>query len=96
MIGPYIQKGARVHAEWFGDVRPVPLSGMQMKVQATKFGVTGVIRHFRGDHPTAPTIVRIYVDPEHEWTGPTVRPHGCTCDHEHVEINPDHITEVLK
>jgi hypothetical protein len=87
----YITKGARIRAEWFGDARPVPLAGMQMKVQATKFTVVGVVRHFRGDDPVAPKVIRIYVDPDHPWEGRTVRPEGCTCDHEHVEVNPDHV-----
>lgn len=87
----YVTKGARIRAEWFGEAKLAALSGMQMKVTAVKREVVGVIRHFRGDHPTSPTVVRIYVDPDHEWDGPTVRPEGCTCDHEHVEVNPDHI-----
>ena len=91
----FVTKGQKIAAEWFGDAKPVPLSGMQMKVQATKFVVVGTIRHVRGDDPTNPKTVRFYVEPEGEWTGPRVRPPGCTCEHEHVEVNPDHVTGVL-
>ncbi len=87
----YIAKGDRIHAHWFGDAQPVALAGMMMKVQATEFSVVGVVRHVRGDHPTQPTHVRFYVDPDGAWTGPTVRPHGCTCDHGHVEVDPKHV-----
>jgi len=95
MTNVNVKKGDRIEARWFGDGKPVALAGMQMKVQATEMAVTGTIRHFRGDHPTAPTVVRLYVDPEQPWSGPTVRPHGCRCDHEHVEVDPQHVSRVL-
>lgn len=92
----FVTKGQRITAEWFGDAKPVPLAGVQMKVQATKFAITGIIKHVRGDHPTDPKVIRIYVDPERGWSGPRIRPEGCTCDHEHVEVNPNHVTGVAQ
>jgi hypothetical protein len=90
----YVTKGSRIHAEWFGDAKIVSLAGMGMKVEAGQIVVVGTVRHIRGDDPVAPKTIRFYVDPEHEWTGPTMRPTGCTCDHEHVEVNPDHVKAV--
>jgi hypothetical protein len=93
MAFDYIKKGDRIRAEWFGDGRPVPLAGAQLKFQVTKFEVVGVVKHVRGDRPVNPTV-RFYVDPDHEWTGATVTPEGCTCGHAHVEVNPKHIRAV--
>lgn len=97
MIPPYIAKGTRVQARWFKASNPLAcLAGMQMKFGVHEVAVTGICRHFRGDDPVNPKKVRIYIDPDPgTWTGPTVRPVGCTCDHEHVEINPDHIVGVI-
>lgn len=90
----FVTKGQRITADWFGDAKFVALAGVMMKAQVTKFVVTGVIRHVRGDDPVNPKTVRFYVDPDGDWTGPTVRPPGCTCDKAHVEVNPDHVTGV--
>jgi hypothetical protein len=83
----YVTKGSRIHAEWFGDGKFVPLAGAQLKAQVTKFEVVGVVRHVRGDRPVDPTEVRFYIDPESEWTGSTVDLE-CSCGHPHVEIKP--------
>jgi hypothetical protein len=85
-----VNKGTRIRAEWFGEAKPVALAGMQMKVQATKFVVTGVVRHIRGDHPTDPKVVRLYVESD-DGTG---TPCG-KCQVREVEVNPDHVVEVL-
>ena len=69
---------------------------MQMKVGAKPRAVIGVVRHVRGDHPVKPVEVRFYVDPDAAWDGPTVTPHGCVCGHPHIEINPKHVTGILK
>ena len=87
-----VNKGDRIGAEWFGDAKPVALAGVQMKVQATQFAVVGTIRHVRADDPVNPVEVRLYVDPEGEWQGPTARPEGCTCEKPHVEVNPKRVT----
>lgn len=91
-VSKFVGKGCRIRAEWFGDTKAVPLTGVQLKFQATRFEVVGVVKHVRGDRPVNPTSVRFYVDPDHEWTGRTVTPEGCTCGHPHVEVNPKHIT----
>jgi hypothetical protein len=98
MSGPNITKGTRIQATWF-QAKPLgtwALAGVQMKVTGSFVTVTGVCRHFRGDDPVTPTKIRVYIDPDPgTWGGPTVRPIGCSCDHPHVEINPDHIVAVV-
>jgi hypothetical protein len=92
-----ITKGSRIRAEWFKvNDPPSSLAGMQLKFGASRFEVQGVVRHVRGDAPVNPTVVRFYVDPEGPWTGPTTRPPGCSCEREHVEVNPKHVTEEIK
>ena len=90
-----IVKGSRIRAKWFKakDMGTWSLSGFQMKLVGDFVAVSGVVRHLRGDHPTDPKEVRVYIDLDPAIEGfPTKRPHGCTCDHEHVEVNLDHIT----
>ena len=95
-MGPHITKGSRVHARWFqANDPPSCLAGVQMKVAGQFADVTGVCRHFRGDDPVNPTVITVFIDPDPgTWDGPTVRPPGCTCDHPHVAVNPDHIVGV--
>lgn len=75
-----VEKGDRIMARWW-IAEPVSLAGMQTKVGATEITVTGIARHFRGDHPTEPTEIVVYLDPE----GPVnpmarrERPCGCMC-----------------
>lgn len=91
-MSTYIKKGDHITARWFGGVAPVALAGMQLKFQATQFVVSGVIKHVRGDHPTSPTQIRLYIDPEDDDSGaPRTRPPGCTCEKDHVAVNPDHV-----
>lgn len=59
----FLTKGMRVRARWL-DSRLVALSGMQMKAEATPTEVEGVVTHVRGDHPTNPTEVRVWVQPD--------------------------------
>lgn len=100
MPAPYITKGHRIRASWLvADDPPGCLAGMQLKITAKSYDVTGVCRHFRGDDPVNPTRIMIYIDPDPgTWTGPLVKPDGgCSCppDHPgHVAINPDHIVAV--
>jgi len=90
-----VSKGDRIEARWFGAGKVVPLAGMQMKVQVSERSVRGTVKHLRGDDPVAPTAIRLYVDPDESWAGPTVRPAGCSCGHEHVEVDPRHVVRVL-
>ncbi len=89
-----VGKGDRIRASWL-VTEPASLAGQQNKVAAREIQVSGTIRHFRGDHPTHPTIIRIYLDPDPGYHGPTVRPQECRCKAEHVEVNPAHVKEVL-
>lgn len=97
MSPPNINKGSRIRASWFQAYdHPHSLAGVMLKTGATKHDVTGICRHFRGDAPVNPTTIRVYIDPDPgTWDGPTMRPPGCTCDHGHVDIDPDHIIAVL-
>jgi hypothetical protein len=91
-----IKKGSRIRADWIQvNDPPSSLAGCMPKFGASGRSVTGVVRHVRGDHPTTPTVIFVYVDPDGPWDGPTVTPHGCTCDHKHVQVDPKHIVEVL-
>lgn len=93
----FVTKGDRIRARWF---KPKPLgsysiAGFQPKLVGDLIEVTGTVRHVRGDHPTHPTVVRFYIDPDQEGL-PTMRPPGCTCDKEHVEVDPDSIIAILE
>ena len=100
-MNPTITKGSRVRATWL-QAKPIgsfSLAGMQMKVAAETVTIVGVCRHFRGNDPTNPTQVRVYVEPEGDvpdWL-PRTRPFGCEREgHDKlIEINPDRIVEVL-
>ncbi len=86
-----VVKGSRVRARWLAT-RHVGLAGAQVKFEGTWREVKGTVRHVRGDHPTAPTAVRLYLDAEGE--AGTVTPEGCTCG-PHIEVDPKHVVEVL-
>jgi hypothetical protein len=58
-----ISKGMRVRAEWI-DTKLVALAGVQMKAEGTRRFVEGVVTHVRGDHPTNPTKIGIWVQPD--------------------------------
>ncbi len=88
-------RGDRVRAQWFAT-HLTSLAGVQMKFGATPKEVVGTVRHIRGDHPTNPTEVRVFVDPdEGTYDGPKVDLVGCTCGHPHVELKSLWIVEVL-
>lgn len=87
----YIAKGARIRAQWLAT-RPVSLAGVQLKFEATRRDVVGVVRYVRGDHPTAPSVVKLYIDAEGERGDAT--PFGCTCG-PHTEVDPAHVVDVL-
>lgn len=58
-----IYKGDWVWARWM-DVTNGGLSGSQVKFAATERIVTGIVKHIRGDHPTNPTSIRLFVEPD--------------------------------
>ena len=64
MSGAYITKGSFIKAVWFEANPSASIAGMQPKVGATMQVVVGTVRHIRGDHPTRPTSVRLWVEPE--------------------------------
>lgn len=72
---PFIQRGDYIEAEWF-DAKIVGLAGVQMKLGATQHVAKGIVVSVRGDHPTNPTEVRLFVRQE---------------DGETVAVNPDHV-----
>lgn len=96
---PYVTKGTKIRARWFGSPQAVALAGVQMKLQVTEFVVEGTVRHLRGNDPVAPTKIDLYVEP----SGPVPqgvrqeRPYGCSCDgHDQlVRIDADHVVAVL-
>lgn len=97
MSDAYITKGTRIRAQWFqASDPPSSLAGVMMKVGAKFIDVTGTCRHFRGDDPTNPSTVDIYIDPDPgTWDGPLVKPDGgCSCPASHpghVRIKPKHV-----
>jgi hypothetical protein len=60
---PTLSKGDWVHAAWFEPTEAC-LSGSQLKTEAKLRHVHGTITHIRGNHPTEPTSVRIWVKPD--------------------------------
>ncbi len=90
MIDVYITKGMRIRAQWW-DAKLVALAGVQMKAEGSPREVVGVVRHVRGDHPTDPTTVRLYVEAEDGLGSPCA-----SCQVREVEVDPKHVIEVLK
>ncbi len=89
-----VTKGSRIRASWFkANDPPSSLAGAMLKFGVTQFEVVGVVKHVRGDDPVNPKTIRFYVDPDHQWDGPTVDI-GCSCGHPHVEVDPKHVTGV--
>lgn len=58
-----LTKGMRVRAEWLEaqPVGAVSLAGVQTKVGASLKAVEGVVTHIRGNHPTAPTSIGVWL-----------------------------------
>lgn len=73
-------KGDRVHARWLQATNAC-LAGMQTKVGVVQREVIGVVTHIRGDHPTNPTTIRVWVKPDGGG--------------DEVIVNPDHIVAVI-
>lgn len=66
----WLPKGARIRARWLaasgGSWSP---SGFQDKYAIETVEITGIVRHLRGDDPIAPTVVRLYVEPDGDVPG---------------------------
>ena len=75
-----IKKGCRIRAGWLQVDPAASLAGMQPKFAMTSKTVEGVVTHVRGDHPTHPTMIRIWVQPDE---GPE------------VIVKPEHVLEIL-
>jgi hypothetical protein len=85
-----VTKGTRLRARWV-EARTVSLAGVQPKVEGTPREVVGTVRHVRGDHPTAPTTIRLYVEPDEPAEG-----EACPkCGVVEIEVNPAHVVEIL-
>jgi hypothetical protein len=92
-----IAKGSCITASWFvaNSIGTASLAGVQAKVTARAVSITGTIVHIRADDPVNPTKIVVYVDPDPDaWTGPVVRPIGCTCPNAHVAIDADRIVGI--
>lgn len=76
----FLKKGDRVRAQWF-QTTDAALAGMQPKVGAILVNVEGRVTHVRGDHPTNPTQIRVWVKPDDGG--------------DEVIVDPKHITAVL-
>lgn len=85
-----LHKGTRIRACWLHEYP----SGY-----ATEVDLTGTCRHFRGDDPTNPTTIRIYVEPDGDVPDciPRTRPYGCTCPGHDllVEVRPEWVVGVI-
>jgi hypothetical protein len=60
-VDQYIYKGDKVRAQWFAADLSASLAGAQTKVSATLMHAEGVVTHIRGDHPTDPTSVAVWI-----------------------------------
>lgn len=58
-----IKKGDWVLAEWF-EPNESCLSGSQLKFAVRHKYVNGIVRHIRGNHPTQPTSIRLFIEPD--------------------------------
>lgn len=59
-----IYKGDWIWARWMDINTGGNVSGSQMKFAARERIVSGVVKHVRGDHPTNPTSIRLFVEPD--------------------------------
>lgn len=58
-----LMKGDWVHAVWLVPTNAC-LSGSQIKTGAEVAEVRGTVTHVRGNHPTEPTSIRVWVKPD--------------------------------
>lgn len=59
----FLRKGDRIRASWL-QATDASLAGVADKVGAVSVEVVGVVTHVRGDHPTNPTSIRVWVKPD--------------------------------
>lgn len=82
----WITKGDRIVARWYA-AHPASLAGAQTKTAATERVVEGVVRHVRGDHPTDPTSVRLFIE--------TADGERCErCGVNETIVDPEHVVSV--
>lgn len=82
----WIQKGDTIRAEWF-EPYIAGIAGVQSKTAAHLMTISGEVMHVRGDHPTHPTAIRLFVRAEAgKWCD------RCGC-HE-VMVRPEYVVEV--
>lgn len=84
-----IIKGSRIRAQWF-EAKLVSLAGVQDKIGAIPCVVVGTVRHIRGDHPTNPTTIRLYVESDDGLGNPCGK-----CQVREIEVDPKHVVEIL-
>jgi len=61
----FVTKGTRVRvSRLLLNDPPSALAGAQLKFGAKQQEFVGIVRHVRGDHPTQPTTVGFWVEPE--------------------------------
>ncbi len=66
MENVFVTKGMRVliRAIVAQKMGTYSLAGVQMKLAAREVELTGRIAHVRGDHPTAPTSIGVWIEPD--------------------------------
>lgn len=88
-----IVKGTRIKAQW-GKATQASLAGMQMKVGVVGKSLSGIVRHIRGDHPTDPVTIKLYVEPDPDSWDDAYTIGVCDCHDNLVEIDPKWVYEV--
>lgn len=89
-----IVKGTRIRARWF-KTKLVSLAGAQTKFGADPLEVTGVVRHIRSERPNDYDNAMLFVDPEGQKFDGELTKLECKCDHEHVQVAPAWVNEIL-
>lgn len=95
-MNTYVTKGSRVAVGFFqaDPIGSKSIAGCMVKTTATRIAFTGTVAHVRGDHPTDPTKVVVFVTPDAGYDGQTMTPAGCTCTQGHIAVDPAHVTAV--
>ena len=75
----FLRKGDRIRARWF-QASDACLAGMQPKTDALLTLLTGVVSHIRGDDPSNPQQIRVWIRLD---------------DGREISIDPGHIVELL-
>jgi len=79
----FLQKGDRVRAVYFQAKKlgTYSIAGAQPKAVGDMVEVIGTVTHIRGNHPTNPTSIRIWIQPDDGG--------------EEVRLDPSTIQEIL-